>query len=135
VSRVLTRAGLSRLSDLEPSAPVVRYEHAAPWDLIHIDTKKIGRIGKMGHRAAACSAHGCSVRTAIHSPNDNVHFCMLILNIEDVITDAIVTSVSDIFHGCSKLSLIPDDREFCRWPGVNCNSLHDASSRAKCQQV
>src|SRR5437763_136249 len=44
VSRVLARAGLSRLSDLEPSAPVVRYEHAAPGDLIHIDTKKLGRI-------------------------------------------------------------------------------------------
>ena len=50
VSRVLARAGLSRLSDLEPSAPVVRYEHAAPGDLIHIDTKKLGRIERMGHR-------------------------------------------------------------------------------------
>ena len=50
VSRVLARAGLSRLRDLEPSAPAVRYEHAAPGDLIHIDTKKLGRIEKMGHR-------------------------------------------------------------------------------------
>jgi len=50
VSRVLTRAGLSRLSDLEPAEPVLRYEHAAPGDLIHIDTKKLGRIEKMGHR-------------------------------------------------------------------------------------
>ena len=30
VGRVLTRAGLSRLSDLEPAEPVVRYEHEAP---------------------------------------------------------------------------------------------------------
>ena len=30
VSRVLTRAGLSQLADLEPSEPLVRYEHAAP---------------------------------------------------------------------------------------------------------
>ena len=29
---------------------VVRYEHAAPGDLIHIDTKKLGRIEKLGHR-------------------------------------------------------------------------------------
>lgn len=36
VSRVLTRAGLSRLRDLEPCEPIVRYEHAAPGDLIHI---------------------------------------------------------------------------------------------------
>jgi transposase InsO family protein len=50
VGRVLATAGLSKLRDLEPSAPVVRYEHAAPGDLIHIDTKKLGRIEKMGHR-------------------------------------------------------------------------------------
>ena len=43
VSRVLRRAGLSRLSDLDPSEPIVRYEHEQPGDLIHIDTKKLGR--------------------------------------------------------------------------------------------
>ena len=51
VSRVLTRAGLARLSDLEPTEPVQRYEHERPGDLIHIDTKKLGRIEKTGHRA------------------------------------------------------------------------------------
>lgn len=51
VSRVLTRAGLARLSDLEPAEPVQRYEHESPGDLIHIDTKKLGRIEKTGHRA------------------------------------------------------------------------------------
>ena len=50
VSRVLARAGLSRLSDLQPAEPVVRYEHAAPGDLLHIDTKKLGRIERTGHR-------------------------------------------------------------------------------------
>jgi transposase InsO family protein len=50
VGRVLKRAGLSRLSDLEPSAPVVRYEHERPGDLIHLDTKKLGRIERMGKR-------------------------------------------------------------------------------------
>jgi transposase InsO family protein len=50
VSRVLARAGLSRLADLEPSEPLVRYEHAQPGDLLHIDTKKLGRIERMGHR-------------------------------------------------------------------------------------
>ncbi|MBF2945792.1 LacI family DNA-binding transcriptional regulator, partial [Pseudomonas aeruginosa] len=42
VSRVLARAGMSRLSDLEPVEAVVRYEHEAPGDLLHIDTKKLG---------------------------------------------------------------------------------------------
>jgi transposase InsO family protein len=50
VSRVLRRSGLSRLSQLEPSPPLVRYEHAHPGDLLHIDTKKLGRIERMGHR-------------------------------------------------------------------------------------
>ena len=44
VGRVLKRAGLSRLSDLEPSQPVVRYEHDHPGDLVHIDIKRLGRI-------------------------------------------------------------------------------------------
>ena len=50
VSRVLARAGLSRLRDLEPSEPVVRYEHEHPGDLVHIDTKKLGRIERPSHR-------------------------------------------------------------------------------------
>jgi transposase-like protein len=50
VGRVLRRAKLARWSDLKPSEPVLRYEHAHPGDLVHIDTKKLGRIEKMGHR-------------------------------------------------------------------------------------
>jgi len=55
VGRVLARAGLSRLKDLEPSEPIVRYEHAHPGDLIHIDTKKLGRIERMGKRIPGSS--------------------------------------------------------------------------------
>jgi transposase InsO family protein len=50
VSRVLKRAGLSHLRDLEPAEPIVRYEHEHPGDLVHIDTKKLGRIQRVGHR-------------------------------------------------------------------------------------
>jgi transposase InsO family protein len=50
VGRVLAKAGLSKWRDLEPSEPVVRYEHERPGDLIHIDTKKLGRIERMSHR-------------------------------------------------------------------------------------
>lgn len=50
VSRVLARAGLSKLSDLQPKEAVVRYEHAAPGDMLHIDTKKLGRIERPSHR-------------------------------------------------------------------------------------
>ena len=50
VSRILKRAGLSKLLPLVPAEPVQRYEHAAPGDLLHIDTKKLGRIEAPGHR-------------------------------------------------------------------------------------
>ena len=50
VGRVLRRAGMSRLRDLQPSEPIVRYEHEKPGDLVHIDTKKLGRIERMSHR-------------------------------------------------------------------------------------
>ena len=50
VSRVLARAGLSRLADLQPVEPVRRYEHATPGEMLHLDTKKLGRIEREGHR-------------------------------------------------------------------------------------
>ena len=50
VSRVLARAGLSRWADLQPPEPIVRYEHASPGDLLHIDIKMLGRIVRPGHR-------------------------------------------------------------------------------------
>ena len=50
VGRVLARAGLSKLSDLEPAEPIVRYEHEAPGDLLHIDIKTLGRIERPSHR-------------------------------------------------------------------------------------
>lgn len=49
VSRVLRRLGLHKLSALEPE-PVRRYERENPGELIHIDIKKLGRIGSVGHR-------------------------------------------------------------------------------------
>jgi len=50
VSRVLKRAGLSRLKDIEPAAPTVRYEYAQPGGLIHLDIKRLGRFERVGHR-------------------------------------------------------------------------------------
>lgn len=50
VSRVLRRAGLSRLRDLEPAEPVRRYEHDHPGDMIHLDIKRLGKFDRTGHR-------------------------------------------------------------------------------------
>jgi transposase InsO family protein len=50
VSRVLRRAGLSRMKDIVPAEPVVRYEYAEPGGLIHLDIKRLGRFERVGHR-------------------------------------------------------------------------------------
>jgi transposase InsO family protein len=50
VSRVLRAVRLSRARDLDPPAPVVRYEREAAGEMIHIDIKKLGRFEKPGHR-------------------------------------------------------------------------------------
>lgn len=53
VSTVVTinrRLGLNRLARLEPPRPILRYEHAQPGALVHLDIKKLGKIGRVGHR-------------------------------------------------------------------------------------
>jgi transposase InsO family protein len=50
VARVLVRNGLSRLRFLEPPQPANRYQWPNPGDLIHLDIKKLGRFGRVGHR-------------------------------------------------------------------------------------
>jgi transposase InsO family protein len=50
VGGILRRLGLGKLAALEPRPPVVRYERERPGELIHIDTKKLGRIEGIGHR-------------------------------------------------------------------------------------
>lgn len=46
----LRRLGLGRLKVLEPRPVVVRYEKKRPGELLHLDTKKLGRIQGVGHR-------------------------------------------------------------------------------------
>lgn len=50
VSGILTRIGLGKLWRLEPLEPANRYEKQRPGELVHIDVKKLGRIGRPGHR-------------------------------------------------------------------------------------
>jgi len=50
VGAVLRRLGLGRLKALDPPAPVVRYQRERPGELLHMDTKKLGRIDGVGHR-------------------------------------------------------------------------------------
>jgi transposase InsO family protein len=50
VARILARYGLSRLKSLEQKEPIIRYQRDCPGELIHVDIKKLGRIGRVGHR-------------------------------------------------------------------------------------
>jgi transposase InsO family protein len=70
VYAVLRRSGLNRLDFLHRvSKREVRYEHAAPGDLLHLDVKKLGRIpAGGGHRV-----HGRSSTTPRTRGLDYVH--------------------------------------------------------------
>jgi transposase InsO family protein len=75
VSGILTRIGLGKLSRLEPPEPPNRYERQRPGELIHIDVKKLGRIGQRGagHRATGNRGRGQRSRG---SGWEYVHVCV-----------------------------------------------------------
>jgi transposase InsO family protein len=51
VARILKRRGLGRLWRVEAQlVPARRYEHTEPGALLHVDAKKLGKIGQVGHR-------------------------------------------------------------------------------------
>ncbi len=85
VSAVLKRIGLGKLSRLGAEEPVRRYERARPGELIHIDVKKLGRIGQhgAGHRMlgrswakkTATSTDAAGVRR-LQTGWDRVHICV-----------------------------------------------------------
>lgn len=60
----LTRLGMGRLKLIEPKAPVVRYERQRAGELIHIDTKKLGRFARPGHRVTGDRTGQSSARGA-----------------------------------------------------------------------
>lgn len=58
VARVCKIRGLSRLRSLEPPPPPVRYERDTPGELLHIDTKRLGRFDQPGHRVTRKRSFG-----------------------------------------------------------------------------
>ena len=50
VGAVLSRHGLGKLPRLASDEPANSYERPRPGELVHIDVKKLGRIGRPGHR-------------------------------------------------------------------------------------
>ena len=73
VSLALRRLGLGRLSALEPKPAVVRYERAAPGELIHLDIKKLGRFTRPGH---AMTGRGPGTHSGGGKGWDYLHVCV-----------------------------------------------------------
>jgi transposase InsO family protein len=71
VSAVLRRLDLARLRNLDPKPPVRRYERQRPGELLHLDTKKLGRIKGIGHRI-----HGDRRRASPGVGWEFVHVCL-----------------------------------------------------------
>jgi transposase InsO family protein len=71
VSAVLARSGLNRLTRLHPPAPVQRYERTRPGELVHLDMKRVGRIGRIGHRI-----HGDRRRRTSGLGWETIHVCI-----------------------------------------------------------
>lgn len=67
----LRRLGLGKLKALEPKEPVIRYERKRPGELLHVDTKKLGRIQGVGHRI-----HGNRRRRARGVGWEFLHVCI-----------------------------------------------------------
>jgi transposase InsO family protein len=63
----LRRAALHRLDRLEPRQPVVRYERERPGELVHLDTKMLGRIPSGGGlpKARREAGYGTKARRGI----------------------------------------------------------------------
>lgn len=72
VSGILTRIGMGKLGRLGME-PARRYERAQPGELIHIDVKKLGRIGRPGHRVLGRQSAGGHYRVAYHQGWEFVH--------------------------------------------------------------
>ena len=71
VGAVLRRLGLGRLAALDPKPAARRYEREHPGELIHIDTKKLGRIDGIGHRIT-----GDHTRRARGIGWEHLHVCV-----------------------------------------------------------
>ncbi|HEY0914389.1 MAG TPA: IS481 family transposase [Solimonas sp.] len=59
VRRYLAACGWGRLPPLQTPPPVVRYERERPGEMLHLDTKKLGRIEKTGHRVTGNPRDHC----------------------------------------------------------------------------
>jgi hypothetical protein len=71
VRAVLARHGLSKLPAVDAHEPKRRYGRPLPGELVHLDVKKLGRIGRVGHRV-----HGDRATRSRGVDWEFVHVCV-----------------------------------------------------------
>jgi len=132
VSRILRRARLSRWRDLNPPPPVVRYEHPAPGDLLHLDIKGMTRFsdvtlrgdGRLRGRRMHRGFLALHVAVDDHS---RMAFTQLLPDQKAETTIAFLRSAVDFFatHGIAVRALLTD----------NGSSYRSHHFRHACQQM
>jgi hypothetical protein len=115
VSGILTRIGLGKLSRLEPPEPPNRYERRTPGELIHIDVKKLGRIGRgAGHRVSGNRGPGQRSRGAGW---EFVHVC-----VDDATRLAYVEVLRDE-KATTAVAFLRRATSFCRSHGIQVQAV------------
>src|SRR5207244_2265039 len=66
VARTLTQLGVARLEALQERPVIVRYEWPRPGQLLHLDIKKLGRIGHVGRSARPSAGDRLGVRPRLY---------------------------------------------------------------------
>jgi len=116
ISRILRRARLSRWRDLHPAPPVVRYEHATPGDLLHLDIKGMTRFQQVSWRADGRrrGQHKHPGWQALHVAVDDhsrMAFTRILPDQKTLTTIAFLKEVVDFFarHGITVRALLTDN--------------------------
>ncbi len=106
VSRILKRAGLSRIRDIEPAAPSIRYEYSEPCGIIHLDIKRLVRFDRVGHRITGDRAGQSNRRGVGWDPRPSRHWSEGWPRVDVCIDDCSRIAVTAIFPNEKAVSAI-----------------------------
>ena len=114
IYEVLRREGLSRLDYIDrPTRTVVRYERAAPGELLHVDVKKLGRIREGG----GWKVHGREMGRTAEMRRVKVGFDYIHVAVDDHSRVAFVRSLPDE-KGPTCAQFVADAAQFFAEHGV-----------------
>lgn len=95
------------LNDLRPLEPLQRYEHEAPGGLLHIDTKRLGRIVRPSHRVTGNrrdGVDGAGWETLFVAIDDHARIAFMAMH-PDEKTPQAVQFLKDAVAYCARLGV------------------------------